>query len=222
MDRLNRVLRAQVRPQSIAAGLTAVKLPDWCEQGASLVYISRSNGQAHNVVVSACEERKQTVLIKFEADRRIWKRVPYTEVKKFGDGTLRPLWKKMEVATVPSKPSDYVEAEDEAAEEVAGCTAGPVVGPQGPPSDDEDAVVVSVPPAPAPEPTAEESSPQKAVIAPKAAIAVEPEGGRDGGMSMAEARRRCGCRNRLRPCEEEIAGTEQGERGGEGEGAREG
>merc|ERR1719237_372743 len=114
MDRLNRVLRAQVRQPSGPSSLIAVKLPDWCAQGCSLVYISRSNGQAHNVHVEKCEERKQMVLIRFESDRRIWKRVPYTEVKKFGDGILRPLWKKSEVPTVPLKPVDFVDASGEA------------------------------------------------------------------------------------------------------------
>merc|ERR1719502_961877 len=53
------------------------------------------------------------VVIRFEADRKIWKRVPYMEVKRFGDGTLRPLWKKTEVATVPSRPSNFVDIEDD-------------------------------------------------------------------------------------------------------------
>ncbi|CAE7664096.1 unnamed protein product [Symbiodinium pilosum] len=55
------------------------------------------------------------VVIRFDSNRKIWKRVPFVEVRKFGDGTLRPLWKKTEVATVPERPKDFVDIDDDEA-----------------------------------------------------------------------------------------------------------
>ncbi|CAJ1451038.1 unnamed protein product [Effrenium voratum] len=88
-----------------------IVLPDWCEKGTNLVYISKSNGQAHTVQVEKIEERQQMVVIRFDSNRKVWKRVPFIEVRKFGDGTLRPLWKKTEVATVPQKPANFVDVD---------------------------------------------------------------------------------------------------------------
>merc|ERR1740123_594017 len=108
MNAINRVLRNQSRAptynNSLPKSRVLLPLPDWVEKGTSLVYISKSNGAAHSVRVDKIEDRKQTVLIRFEADHKVWKRVPFAEIKKFGDGTLRPLWKKTEVATVPMRP----------------------------------------------------------------------------------------------------------------------
>eukprot|EP00931_Biecheleriopsis_adriatica_P061678 TRINITY_DN3709_c0_g1_i2.p1 TRINITY_DN3709_c0_g1~~TRINITY_DN3709_c0_g1_i2.p1 ORF type:complete len:168 (-),score=45.39 TRINITY_DN3709_c0_g1_i2:98-601(-) len=124
MQAINRVLRAQAPPQRGSTKMTIpVVLPDWCEKGTSLVYISKSNGAAHTVKVEKIEERQQMVVIRFESDRKIWKRVPFMEVKRFGDGTLRPLWKKTEVATVPSRPANFVDNDDD---EEPAADAGPV------------------------------------------------------------------------------------------------
>ena len=76
------------------------------------MYISKSNGQAHTVTVEKIEERQQMVVIRFDSNRKVWKRIPFVEVRKFGDGTLRPLWKKTEVSTVPERPKNFVDVED--------------------------------------------------------------------------------------------------------------
>eukprot|EP00439_Symbiodinium_sp_Y106_P059848 s1334_g8.t1 len=54
MQAINRVLRQGVRPESSRSRIPIV-LPDWCEKGTSLVYISRSNGAAHTVTVEKIE-----------------------------------------------------------------------------------------------------------------------------------------------------------------------
>ncbi|CAL1137667.1 unnamed protein product [Cladocopium goreaui] len=112
MQAINRVLRQGVRPSSSSRSTIPIVLPDWCEKGTSLVYISKSNGQAHTVTVEKIEERQQMVVIRFDSNRKVWKRVPFVEVRKFGDGTLRPLWKKTEVSTVPERPKNYVDVDD--------------------------------------------------------------------------------------------------------------
>eukprot|EP00438_Fugacium_kawagutii_P036343 Skav232456 [mRNA] locus=scaffold75:39528:44275:- [translate_table: standard] len=112
MQAINRVLRQGVRPSSSSRSAIPIVLPDWCEKGTSLVYISKSNGQAHTVTVEKIEDRQQMVVIRFDSNRKVWKRVPFIEVRKFGDGTLRPLWKKTEVATVPERPKNFVEVDD--------------------------------------------------------------------------------------------------------------
>ncbi|CAK9006006.1 unnamed protein product [Durusdinium trenchii] len=66
----------------------------------------------------------------------------FMEVRKFGDGTLRPLWKKTEVSTVPERPKNFVDVDDQ------------VAGPAPKPSDAEPSpeVVAASPPEAAPEP----------------------------------------------------------------------
>lgn len=121
-----------------------VELPDWVAIGTNLDYISRSRGDVHSVRVEKIEDRKQMVVIRFTADRKVWKRVPFAEIKKSGDGTLRPLWKKTEIATVPRKPADFVDTinseddkEQEEKEEMALPVDPTVEGPDVP-SDMED------------------------------------------------------------------------------------
>ncbi|CAK8995380.1 unnamed protein product [Durusdinium trenchii] len=142
MQAINRVLRQGVRPSSSSRSAIPIVLPDWCEKGTSLVYISKSNGQAHTVTVEKIEERQQMVVIRFDSNRKVWKRVPFMEVRKFGDGTLRPLWKKTEVSTVPERPKNFVDVDDQ------------VAGPAPKPSDAEPSpeVVAASPPEAAPEP----------------------------------------------------------------------
>jgi len=88
-------------------------LPDWVQVNARLCYVSKRDGQSHHVFVKKIEQRQQMVLIFFENDRRVWKRVPFAEVNKLGDGTLKPLWKRTQAATVPQRPKDFVVIEDE-------------------------------------------------------------------------------------------------------------
>lgn len=141
MNAINRVLRNQSRAPSFPnrAARVALPLPDWVEKGTTLVYISKSKGDAHSVRVEKIEDRKQCVVIRFEADHRVWKRVPFAEIKKFGDGTLRPLWKKTEVATVPERPKDFVDVPDESDNEPeADIMVQPVnTGPQLPSNGEE-------------------------------------------------------------------------------------
>jgi len=141
---LNRVLRNQVRVQGGfgAAPPLPTVLPHWVEKGTNLVYISKTKGDAHSVRVEKIEDRKQMVVIRFEQDHRIWKRVPFAEIRKFGDGTLRPLWKKSEVATVPQKPKDFVDIETDEEEELGMAEAVDPTAEADAPDENEDAAVV--------------------------------------------------------------------------------
>ncbi|CAE8597652.1 unnamed protein product [Polarella glacialis] len=143
MQAINRVLRQHKAPPPGSSHRSSipVQLPNWCTPETSCVYISKSNGQAHNVKVEKCEDRHQTVLVRFEADRKVWKRVPYVEVKKFGDGTLRPLWKKTEVPTAPGKPENWIDIEDDS--EKPGPMAEAVDPTVAGPEDDESPVEVA-------------------------------------------------------------------------------
>lgn len=125
LGRLNSVLRSNHLRTSAKerSGLSVgAQLPDWVERGTSLVYVSKSNNSHHTVKVKAIEERKQTVVIVFESDRRIWKRVPFAHISKIGDSVLQPLWKNMESPTVPNRPKGFVD-------DSAGVEQGPVLGP---------------------------------------------------------------------------------------------
>lgn len=160
MDRLNRVLANQWRAgqaqSSYPRSTVPLVLPDWVEDGANLVYISKSKGDAHQVTVAGIDKRKQMVKIRFESDRRVWKLVPFIEIKKFGDGTLRPLWKKTEVATVPMKPKDFVEPEEEDLEPALAEAVDPT---EAAPDDEEPEDVAMV--GPQLPPPAEEAKPER-------------------------------------------------------------
>ena len=52
--------------------------------GSSLNYVSKSNGSIHAVTVEKIEEQMFMVMIRFEEDRKVWKRVPYGEVDPLG------------------------------------------------------------------------------------------------------------------------------------------
>mmetsp|Transcript_19452 Transcript_19452/g.35262 ORF Transcript_19452/g.35262 Transcript_19452/m.35262 type:complete len:171 (+) Transcript_19452:61-573(+) len=111
-------------------------LPDWVQENARLAYVSRSNGETHHVLVKKIEQRHKMVLIVFEQDKKIWKRVPFKDITLLGDGALKPLWKQNAVtATVQSKPSDYVAISDEEQEE-AGEEPGEEAGPALPPPEE--------------------------------------------------------------------------------------
>merc|ERR1712187_873310 len=110
------------------------------------------------------EERKQTVLIIFEHDKKIWKRVPFNEISRMGDGTLRPLWKPDPVvASCPSRPTDFEKVGGDDLE-----VAVVVEGPQGPPpkeeGEEEDATEGEAP-------AAQDSAPPSAASAAPAAPA---------------------------------------------------
>lgn len=142
LDGVNRLLHRHSGPVLDKQSCRAVhRLPDWCSKGTTLQYISRTTGDAHLVRVEKVEERQQAVMIRFEQDLRTWKRVPFAEVKMFGDGTLRPLWKKAaETPTVPQKPRDFEvhhEEEQEAAAQMALPVDPTVEGVDFPPSDSE-------------------------------------------------------------------------------------
>merc|ERR1719440_1160042 len=88
----------------------------------------------HHVIVKQIEERKQTALVVFEMDKKVWKRVPFQEISKIGEGALRPLWKpEPMMTTVPQRPADFEKKEDDEEEEAV------VQGPEGPPKADEEA-----------------------------------------------------------------------------------
>lgn len=142
--------------------LPAAALPDWVEVGHRLCYVSKTNSNvSHHVQVKKIEERRQTVLVTFEMDKKIWKRVPFSEISRMGDGSLRPLWKpEPSVATVPKKPTDFKKAEgveDEA--EVVSVSQAPTV--EGPKSgdDEKDVVAVDGPPKEAESPAPHAATP---------------------------------------------------------------
>jgi len=68
-------------------------LPEWLKPGSRCCYVSKSSGSTHSVKVKKIDERQQAVTIVFEQDPRTWKKVPFSECSKLGDGTLRPVWK---------------------------------------------------------------------------------------------------------------------------------
>eukprot|EP00929_Paragymnodinium_shiwhaense_P090393 TRINITY_DN50583_c0_g1_i1.p1 TRINITY_DN50583_c0_g1~~TRINITY_DN50583_c0_g1_i1.p1 ORF type:complete len:188 (+),score=48.96 TRINITY_DN50583_c0_g1_i1:110-673(+) len=110
MDSINRALRVSQRSAATTVSrmqMTAAMLPNWIEVGHTVCYVSKSSaGMTHHVKISKIEERKQTVLVVFESNQKVWKRIPFSEISKLGDGSLRPLWKPEPVmSTVPSKPS---------------------------------------------------------------------------------------------------------------------
>mmetsp|Transcript_12283 Transcript_12283/g.28720 ORF Transcript_12283/g.28720 Transcript_12283/m.28720 type:complete len:172 (-) Transcript_12283:31-546(-) len=117
-------------------------LPDWVQENARLVYVSRSNGESHHVLVKKIEQRHKMVFIVFEKDKKVWKRVPFKEITMMGDGALKPLWKQNIVAaTVPEKPADFVAISDEedvdADAAVAPSTVGPAPQPLEEPKEDK-------------------------------------------------------------------------------------
>lgn len=119
---VNRVLHRHSGPALETRPSASSRLPEWCSKGAKLQYISKSRGDAHMVEVEKIEEKMQAVLIRFEQDRRTWKRVPFREVSVICDGTLRPLWKKVGAdapATVLQKPDGFVMEEVPDSEEEA-------------------------------------------------------------------------------------------------------
>eukprot|EP00928_Gymnodinium_smaydae_P099623 TRINITY_DN9561_c0_g1_i2.p1 TRINITY_DN9561_c0_g1~~TRINITY_DN9561_c0_g1_i2.p1 ORF type:complete len:244 (-),score=56.66 TRINITY_DN9561_c0_g1_i2:155-799(-) len=141
MESINRALRLNPHRSSHTADklrLPAASLPDWVEVGHVLCYVSRSNNSVtHHVKVQKIEERKQTVLVTFEMDKKVWKRVPFSEISRLGDGSLRPMWKPEPTVASCSRPEGpAAEAEDEV--EVTGAVEGPSLpGPQN--KDDEKA-----------------------------------------------------------------------------------
>jgi len=110
--RLNRTLRlgpGRTGQENHKAGeirIPASALPSWLETGAKCCYVSKTRGDTHSVKVLKIDSKQQTVTIVFEQDRRTWKKVPFSECAKTGDGTLRPVWKAPEqVATCSGPPS---------------------------------------------------------------------------------------------------------------------
>mmetsp|Transcript_34055 Transcript_34055/g.90738 ORF Transcript_34055/g.90738 Transcript_34055/m.90738 type:complete len:157 (-) Transcript_34055:189-659(-) len=114
---VNRALRISHVKQTETKSMVQV-LPDWVKLNARLCYVSRRNGQSHHVFVKKIEQRRKVVLITFEQDPKVWKRIAFNDIKKLGDGALRPLWKKAE-ATATEKPRHF------AAESEASGSAGP-------------------------------------------------------------------------------------------------
>lgn len=139
MDSVNRLLRlnSQRGERRDAMKITAKMLPEWIEVGNRLLYASKSNpSNSQHVKVTKIEEARQAVLVVFEVNKKIWKRVPFAEISKFGDGSLRPLWKKSEaeqpMLSCPERPQgDELEDPEEPAEPAEG---EEVAGPQGPPA----------------------------------------------------------------------------------------
>lgn len=111
--------------------IPAAALPDWVEVGMRLCYVSKSNANVtHHVKVKQIEERKQTVLVVFEMDKKVWKRVPFSEISRVGEGSLRPLWKPEPImSTVPERPANFEREEGDKADDDA-----EVMSVQGPPT----------------------------------------------------------------------------------------
>mmetsp|Transcript_93919 Transcript_93919/g.265658 ORF Transcript_93919/g.265658 Transcript_93919/m.265658 type:complete len:222 (+) Transcript_93919:47-712(+) len=123
MEAINRVLRKPHLRQSGASSssrltIPAASLPSWVEVGHTVCYVSKTNSSVtHHVKIQKIEERQQSVLIRFEIDKKVWKRVPFSEISKLGDGSLRPLWKpEPAVSTVPERPKEFEQAKDDAPE----------------------------------------------------------------------------------------------------------
>eukprot|EP00929_Paragymnodinium_shiwhaense_P090394 TRINITY_DN50583_c0_g1_i3.p1 TRINITY_DN50583_c0_g1~~TRINITY_DN50583_c0_g1_i3.p1 ORF type:complete len:178 (+),score=49.43 TRINITY_DN50583_c0_g1_i3:110-643(+) len=119
MDSINRALRVSQRSAATTVSrmqMTAAMLPNWIE-----------------------------VLVVFESNQKVWKRIPFSEISKLGDGSLRPLWKPEPVmSTVPSKPSGPP-AEGEAAADGDDVE----VTVQGPPAKEEVEAMATSPEKPA-------------------------------------------------------------------------
>ena len=60
--------------------------------------------------------------VDLDIERHLFSRLRFVEVRKFGDGTLRPLWKKTEVSTVPERPKNFIDDDDEARLAQLNCT----------------------------------------------------------------------------------------------------
>lgn len=110
--RLNSVLRLRRGQETQkAAGISharipAAALPEWLKAGTRCCYVSKTRGDTHSVKVQKIDDRHQTVTIFFEQNRQIWKKVPFSECTKTGDGTLRPVWKAPpQVATCAGPPA---------------------------------------------------------------------------------------------------------------------
>jgi len=104
---LNRALSFSRAPlgQQAKVSKPAAALPSWVKKGNTLVYLSKSKrGGSHRVIVKAVEEPKQAVLIFFEQDQKVWKRVPFSEISCMEDSTLRPVWKQAQPAAQGPQP----------------------------------------------------------------------------------------------------------------------
>lgn len=126
--RLNNVLRFQRGQEKLFAAPTRIPastLPEWLRLGARCCYVSSSGGM-HNVRVQKVDEAKQTVIIIFEEDPRNGKKVPFAEITKSGDGTLRPVWKaSQQAATCAPPPGGLRPTGGGAGKATAASTAGP-------------------------------------------------------------------------------------------------
>mmetsp|Transcript_83095 Transcript_83095/g.164842 ORF Transcript_83095/g.164842 Transcript_83095/m.164842 type:complete len:262 (-) Transcript_83095:37-822(-) len=110
--RLNRALRLRSGQESQFAPATkrqAASLPEWLKPGSRCCYVSKSSGSTHSVKVKKIDERQQAVTIFFEQDPRTWKKVPFSECSKLGDGTLRPVWKGSAQVSTCAGPSQAPE-----------------------------------------------------------------------------------------------------------------
>mmetsp|Transcript_60072 Transcript_60072/g.143096 ORF Transcript_60072/g.143096 Transcript_60072/m.143096 type:complete len:837 (+) Transcript_60072:73-2583(+) len=137
---VNRVLRNFSAPAAVSAPKAAGKLPSWVKLDSVVTYISKSRGDGHHVRVEKIDDKQQVVTIRFEEDRRVWKKIPFSEVNEFDDSSLRPLWKKstgsaaaaaVAAPTVPARPDGFpaeppAAAEEEWPEEVDAPMAEPV------------------------------------------------------------------------------------------------
>mmetsp|Transcript_22729 Transcript_22729/g.34131 ORF Transcript_22729/g.34131 Transcript_22729/m.34131 type:complete len:178 (-) Transcript_22729:133-666(-) len=168
LNNLNKVLRLGGQTGKAPSGgstIPTAALPEWLKEGAVCIYTSQSRGDSHRVKVKALEERKQTVLFTFEADKRVWKRVSYMEAKG-GSGALRPAWKEnLQVAGCEGPPPEMLAQmkQARAAEASAAAAAPKPTAPEPRPqaaasakaapaattevSDDDDVEAVGGPPA---------------------------------------------------------------------------
>lgn len=128
---LNRALRLRSGQESQVAPATrrqAASLPEWLKPSSRCCYVSKSNGSTHSVKVKKIDERQQAVTIVFEQDPRTWKKVPFSECSKLGDGTLRPVWKgSSQVSTCAGPPKASERPSAGAAPSVAAAATAPAV-----------------------------------------------------------------------------------------------
>lgn len=102
-------------------------MPEWLKPGSRCCYVSKSSGSTHNVKVKKIDERQQAVTIVFEQDPRTWKKVPFSECSKLGDGTLRPVWKASSQVSSCAGPPETSERPSAGVAPSAAAAATPAV-----------------------------------------------------------------------------------------------
>eukprot|EP00408_Alexandrium_pacificum_P026093 CAMPEP_0171206964 /NCGR_PEP_ID=MMETSP0790-20130122/27331_1 /TAXON_ID=2925 /ORGANISM="Alexandrium catenella, Strain OF101" /LENGTH=220 /DNA_ID=CAMNT_0011672519 /DNA_START=13 /DNA_END=672 /DNA_ORIENTATION=+ len=111
-EKLNKLVQSLVTQGSQKEG--AAVLPHWIQEGARLAYVSERSGQAFDVIVDGISHGKQQVRFVFEADRKSWKSVTFSQIIA-GSNPLRKRDAGEKAAAAPAAESD---AKDDAEREL--------------------------------------------------------------------------------------------------------